>query len=325
MILLVYIGLYARNNHKGRQKVTDLVAGQHDPVSMVERLLAQKELAATTSYRYGREVKAAVSANINLFDRDSVASYAADLPTSRKRFLKAAVRLLANELSDQAQSEATAENIDMVQSLVYRAERLKNAITVKESRGQAARTWLTPLETKTLLSLPDVATVKGRRDRVVLALLVGAGLRRSEAVRLTWQQVLEQGGRTLLSITGKGEKQRVVPISSTLAAWLTDWQAETAGGANDNVCISIGKGGRLGSGLSGQGILAIVEAYGRMLDKPDVRPHDLRRTYARIGYDAGIDIGQISLLLGHSSIATTQNYLGLKIDSTKTVSDFVPM
>jgi site-specific recombinase XerD len=298
---------------------------RNNPIMAFERILARQDLAETTGYRYGREVKAAVSAGIDLWDRAALADYAADLPTSRKRFLRAAVRLLANELSDQAQAAATPDNIDQVQAVVYRAESLKRAITVKESKGQAAHTWLTPLETKMLVALPDVETTAGRRDRIVLALLVGAGLRRSEAVSLTWGQMVKQGGRVVLSITGKGRKQRAIPINPTLAVWLTDWQTETAGAANDNVCISIGKGGRLGSGLSGQAILDIVGSYGQQLGKEKLQPHDLRRTYARIGYDAGIDIGQISLLLGHSSIATTQNYLGLKIDTKKTISDYVPM
>jgi integrase len=305
--------------------MTTLALIQNDTISTFNRLLAQKDLAETTAYRYGREVKTAVAAGINLLDRAALADYAADLPTSRKRFLKAAVRLLANELSDQAQAAANPENIDQVQAVVFRAESLKRAITIKEARGSRAHVWLTPLETKMLLALPGLETAKGRRDRIVLALLVGAGLRRAEAVSLTWGQVVQQGGRAVLSISGKGKKQRAVPINPKLAGWLADWKAETAGGKNDNVCISIAKGDRLGSGLSGQGLLAIVDSYGRQLDKPTLRPHDLRRTYARIGYDAGIDIGQISLLLGHSSIATTQNYLGLQIDKEKTISDYVPM
>ena len=298
---------------------------RQNPKQALDLILRRNGLAKTTSYRYGREVETAVSAGVDLFDREALASYAADLPTSRKRFLKAAVRLLANELSDQAQAAASPDNIQQVQAVVYRAESLKKAITVKAAKGQRPHTWLSPLESKMLLSLPDLETVKGRRDRIVLALLVGAGLRRSEAAGLTWDNIIKQGGRVVLAITGKGNKDRSVPINPKLAQWLTDWKEETGGGKDDNVCISIAKGGRLGSGLSGQGILDIVDVYGRLLDKPDIKPHDLRRTYARIGYDAGIDIGQISLLLGHSSIETTQNYLGLKVDTNKTISDYVPM
>ena len=298
---------------------------------LLDSILQQKELASTTAYRYRREVEVALTAGIDIWHRDELATYAAGLATSRKRFLKAAVRLLANELTDRAQAAANPDNIQQVQAAVFRAESLKRAITVKERKGNKVHTWLTPLETKMFLALPDVTTVKGRRDRIILALLVGAGLRRNEAIDLSWSQVVQQGDRTILAITGKGNKERGVPINPTLVAWLAAWQQELGQQKlgqqrlANRICVSVGKGGRIGQAISGQAILDIVVAYGREIGKEGLRPHDLRRTYARIGYDAGIDISQISLLLGHSSIRTTQDYLGLQIDINKSVSDYVPM
>ena len=57
----------------------------------------------------------------------------------------------------------------------------------------------------------------------------------------------------------------------------------------------------------------------------ELSPHDLRRTYAHLGYDAGVPITQIKELLGHASIATTQKYLDLSLDLDNTASDFVPL
>ncbi len=57
----------------------------------------------------------------------------------------------------------------------------------------------------------------------------------------------------------------------------------------------------------------------------DFSPHDLRRTYAQLGYEAGVPIIQISTLLGHSSVSTTQKYLNLELDLETTVSDFIPL
>ena len=54
------------------------------------------------------------------------------------------------------------------------------------------------------------------------------------------------------------------------------------------------------------------------------RPHDLRRTYAELGRRAGVSISQISKLLGHASIETTQDYLNIELDLETTISDFVP-
>jgi len=75
----------------------------------------------------------------------------------------------------------------------------------------------------------------------------------------------------------------------------------------------------------GIGDFAIVRKYGKLIDMPNLSPHDMRRTYAHLGYDAGVPITQIKELLGHASIATTQRYLDLSLDLDTTASDFVPL
>lgn len=60
------------------------------------------------------------------------------------------------------------------------------------------------------------------------------------------------------------------------------------------------------------------------MGKPALVPHDLRRTYAQLGYEAGVSVTQISILLGHASIETTMRYLSLELDLQTTISDFVP-
>ena len=87
---------------------------------------------------------------------------------------------------------------------------------------------------------------------------------------------------------------------------------------------SVTRGGQVGEALSAVGIFHIVRGYGQVVDKPTLAPHDLRRTYAQLGFEAGVAITQISRLLGHSSVATTQRYLNVELDLETTVSDFVP-
>jgi integrase len=58
-------------------------------------------------------------------------------------------------------------------------------------------------------------------------------------------------------------------------------------------------------------LFRLVNKYGRKMGKPELAPHDLRRTYAQLGYEAGVSITQISQLLGHTNVATTQLYLNL--------------
>ena len=64
--------------------------------------------------------------------------------------------------------------------------------------------------------------------------------------------------------------------------------------------------------------------YGRRIGKPELAPHDLRRTYAQLGYEAGVPVTQISTLLGHASLETTMRYLNLGLDLQTTASDFIP-
>jgi site-specific recombinase XerD len=172
-----------------------------------------------------------------------------------------------------------------------------------------------------------VAGIKGERDRLALALLVGAGLRREEAVSLTLtdvkQQPVKERLRTVLQVQGKGAKNRTLPVSDKLAQLITSWTEQVGDGGT--ILKSISKGGQVGEALSAVGLFKIVRRYGRSMGKPALAPHDLRRTYAQIGYESGVPITQISKLLGHESVATTQRYLNLDLDLETTISDFVPL
>lgn len=300
-------------------------------------ILAQRDLATTTRYRYGREILKAQEAGVNLLDATDVADYATTLPSSRKMFLRAAVALIADDLTAKAKASATPDNVQSMQAVMWRAEALKDSIHVQTTSGQQAHTWLNLSEVRALLTNLTDATTKTKkeptqtaitkclRDRVVLGLLLGAGLRRDELVNLKWDHIITQGERTVLNITGKGNKKRVIPISEALVSLLGKWGDKID--PEGYIVRSVDKGGNVAAydkPMSGQAVLDIVDTYGQELGKEKLRPHDLRRTFARIGYDAGIDIGQISKLLGHASIATTQRYLGLQIDLKKTASDFIP-
>jgi integrase len=91
------------------------------------------------------------------------------------------------------------------------------------------------------------------------------------------------------------------------------------------VARSLGMGKKLGGSISAVAIFQIVRKYGGMIGLPELAPHDLRRTFAQLGYEAGVPITQISVLLGHSNVATTQKYLNLDLDLEITASDFIPL
>lgn len=162
-----------------------------------------------------------------------------------------------------------------------------------------------------------------------VGLLLGAGLRREELVNLTFdalKEVPRRNGndrmRAVLEVKGKGAKDRVIPISDTLSQRIRAWHSVVGDGF---VARSLGRKVEIGESLPTIGVFNMVRKHGVMIGRPELAPHDCRRTYAQLGFDAGVLITQISKLLGHADVATTQRYLDLDLDLESTVSDFIPL
>jgi site-specific recombinase XerD len=186
---------------------------------------------------------------------------------------------------------------------------------VKGVPGAGRRTghWLTRSQAEELLAIPDAGTNKGKRDRVVLALLVGCGLRRSELTRLKFEDVRQRDGRwVILNLRGKGNRVRTVPMPSWAKVVLEDWSA-TAGISNGPVLRAVNKSDQvlLEVVISPQSVLNIVRGYGVDLGLT-LTPHDLRRTFAKLAHTGHAALEQIQLSLGHASILTTERYLGVR-------------
>lgn len=296
--------------------------------NQIEKIISQADLAPTTKMQYLKAIRNAIEAGIDFSNPEALATYAQTLCKSSRAFLKSALKLWAKQIELEAKGGATPDNVSAVMATTYRLEALNEAIKVKNGdNGEKAHTWLTQAEVKQLLGSCNSEGLKCQRDKLVLGLLVGSGLRREELANLKFSDIKHQpvGGRirTVLETCGKGAKNRVVPISDKLAAALDEWKAITGG--QGYIARSITKGGHLGTRISAQGIFNIVNEAGKAaLGMDDLAPHDLRRSYAQIGYDAGVSITQISKLLGHSSVATTQKYLNLDLDLETTIGDFVP-
>jgi site-specific recombinase XerD len=291
-------------------------------------LIDTANLAPSTKEKYRRVIDAYLADGGQLTDRSELAAYAQTLSQSRRAHLKAAVKLWTRAMSQETKSMATPDNLAIVDAAIHRLQALQTAVTVPASKGEKTHTWLSRPEVVELMSLTKaVAGIKGERDRLALALLVGAGLRREEAVSLTFadvkQQPVKERVRTVLQVQGKGAKNRTLPVSDKLAQLITSWTEQVGDGGT--ILRSISKGGQVGEALSAVGLFKIVRRYGRSMGKPALAPHDLRRTYAQIGYESGVPITQISKLLGHDSVATTQRYLNLDLDLETTISDFVPI
>lgn len=300
---------------------TELTVRRDDIVTMIQ----QTGLADSTKERYIGAITGFLATGASLADSQALAAYARGLSKSGRAFLKSAVKLWAGSVALQAKAGADPGNVNAVTATLYRLEALNNAIQVQAEKGQKAHTWLSQADVRRLLATcgDDIA---GQRDKLALGLLVGAGLRREELAGLRWEHIKEQPVkgkmRTVLAIKGKGAKDRVVPVSDRLAAALDSWSA--VAGRDGYVIRSLGMNREPGNSISAVAIFNIVRKAGAAIGRPDLAAHDLRRTYAQLGYEAGVSIVQISKLLGHSSVATTQRYLNLDLDLETTISDFIP-
>ena len=283
--------------------------------------------APTTTEKYKRAIDHMIAEGIDPRNQAALAIYGMRLSGSERGFLKAALKLLTKGQEIALKTSASADNLAETQAQLYNLDAMNMTLKANSQKGKKSAIWLTPAQVEEITTLPDRATIQGRRDWVVISTMLGAGLRRSEMASLTFDQLKRQPKkngqlRGVLDVTGKGDKTRNVPISPILEERLKEWQKETGG---RNVARSINKSGKLSESLSDKAINDIVHKYGSLIGLPELEAHDLRRTWAQLGLNAGIPITQISALLGHASIKTTQDYLDLHINLDVSISDFVPL
>jgi len=201
---------------------------------------------------------------------------------------------------------------------------LANGISnVKGVKSQGVRTgkWLTKEQAQELITLPSETALKGSRDRAILAVMVGAGLRRSEVITLRFEQIQMRENRwVIVDIKGKGNKIRSIPIPAWTKTAIDEW-AGKANISTGNVFRPVNRGGNAhGDSITPQAVRDVVNHYGNLMGI-ELAAHDLRRTYAKLAYRGGSGLDQIQLSLGHSSIQTTERYLGVAQDLTDAPCD----
>ncbi len=219
-----------------------------------------------------------------------------------------AIRKLAAEAADNGLLDAViAQGIQRVHGV--------------KQLGVRAGNWLTREQAQALINAPNIQTLKGLRDRAILAVMIGGGLRRSEVVALTFTHVQQREGRwVIVDLVGKHGRVRSVPIPSWVKAAIDAW-AHAASIESGAVFRAMHKGDWVnGERMSAQAIRDLVSHYGRMIGV-QIAPHDLRRTYAHLARKGGAALEQIQLSLGHASIQTTEKYLGIKQDLTDAPGD----
>jgi len=251
----------------------------------------------------------------------------------RPQLNKAIVQRYAAELREAGMAASSVnQRLSAIRKLALEAAdngaldpQVANGIrSVKGARREGRRTgnWLTREEAQTWLSAPDTRKMRGRRDRALLAVLIGCGLRRAEAASLTFDHIQQREGRwVLVDLIGKRDKIRSVPMPNWSKAAIDEW-GEAAGVLEGLVFRAVNKGDRVvGIGITPQAIYNVIVGYAEVLKNKGVAPHDLRRTFAKLAHKGGAAIDQIQLSLGHESMQNTEEYLGVEQDLTDAPCD----
>ena len=194
------------------------------------------------------------------------------------------------------------------------------------SKGVRIGNWLTIKQAQTLLNTPDAATTKGLRDRAILAVLLGCGLRRSEVAALTFAHVQQRDGRwCIVDLIGKHGRVRTIPMPTWTKVAIDAWSA-AAGISAGQVFRPVNRGDQAQeAALNEKVIWQLLRPYAVAAGVPGIAPHDCRRTCAKLCRAAGGELEQIQLLLGHASVQTTERYLGTKQDLVHAPNDGIKL
>jgi integrase/recombinase XerC len=180
---------------------------------------------------------------------------------------------------------------------------------------------LTKDDAGALMELPQGDRALARRDRAILETLYSTGARVSELVRLNQEDVDLVNG--LARLTGKGRKERIVPVGAmaieAIAQYLAGDSRRRGSGKTDRTSPVFlnHRGGR----LTVRSVERIVARYSGALPGGRVSPHALRHSFATHLLDEGADLRAIQEMLGHTSLATTQRYTHVATDHLMAVYD----
>src|SRR5260370_1865569 len=167
------------------------------------------------------------------------------------------------------------------------------------SKGIGLGNWLSVKQAQPLLNAPDVTTTKGLRDRAILAVLLGCGLRRSEVAALTVGHVQQRDGRwCIVDLVGKHGRVRTIPMPTWVKVATDAWTA-AVGVADGFVFRPVNRAGHAqGVGLGEKVVCQLLRGYATGAGVPGLAPHDLRRSCAKMCRAAGGELEQIQLLVG---------------------------
>jgi site-specific recombinase XerD len=199
---------------------------------------------------------------------------------------------------------------------------------VKSAKSMGVRTgnWLSLKQAQALLNAPDITTTKGLRDRAIIAVLLGCGLRRFEVAGLTMGHIQQRDGRwCIVDLFGKQGRVRTVPMPAWVKVAIDAWTSPV-GVVDGHVFRPVTRADKVqGDVLSEKVVWRMLRPYATTTGVAGLAPHDLRRSCAKACRAAGGELEQIQLLLGHASVQTTERYLGTKQDLVHAPNDGIKL
>jgi integrase/recombinase XerD len=171
-------------------------------------------------------------------------------------------------------------------------------------------------EIDSMIAQLDMSKPESHRNRAIIEMLYGSGLRVSELVNLRLSDIYRKEG--FMRITGKGNKQRLVPISPVADQWLDYWledrsKLDIKAEYSDIVFLN-----RYGRQLTRAMIFTIIKGLAKQADiRKTISPHTLRHSFATHLLQNGADLRIIQDLLGHEDITTTEIYTHIEIQDLR--------
>ena len=284
--------------------------------------------ALDTYLAYLRDVRRMSANTVESYARDltSLAAFAGkqgkEVALLERRDLESYVRsLMASGLSPRSTARAVACVRGFYKFVAI--EQGRDSSPADDLR--APRAWpslpnfLALEEVDRLLAQPDPAVPKGLRDRALISVLYATGLRVSELISLKLSNLhLEDG---YLTCTGKGEKERIVPIGQEASDWVRRYMTEARPRLARRGSPWLFVNAR-GGPLSRVGFWKLLKEYGVKAGiTRNISPHVLRHSFATHLLDRGADLRAIQMMLGHADLSTTQIYTHVLEARLRTVYD----
>ena len=220
---------------------------------------------------------------------------------------------LAHRVTGKASPRSTARLLSTLRRFyawLRRENRISEdptALIEAPKLGRPLPKTLTESEVEALLAAPNIETLLGLRDRTMLEVLYASGLRVSELVNLSATQVnLQQG---VVRVTGKGNKERLVPLGDEAVSWLERYLREARnsllnGHPSDALFVTQRR-----EAMTRQAFWYMIKRHAHNAGiQKDLSPHTLRHAFATHLLNHGADLRVVQMLLGHSDLSTTQIY-----------------